>query len=267
MTLQDTSSSSADLTTNGWQISEGVLSKHWVTTLRSFTMDAVNDLKSEFEEWAKVEITSNLDYRVQQENFLRYTEKQMPKNCRNYLLGLLAVSSRLDPRFCELFSEKEFIERIAEQVKSSELYFYYPPMIRFSIPGSTTSMVPAHQDSIYGEAIKHFYTLWFALVDIIDECQGMNLYDKSHLTGEVHHPQGGAWEVYADVNLDQYEKIPLRMNAGSLVIFDPYLLHETTMAPRGQHVRYSMDLRVVTRKEHITSSYWDAQTKKVVRRD
>lgn len=264
--MDNIKSTSGDLKLNGWQIQTGCITEKWIATLQPFVQDRMNSLQKRFEEWAGVEIKSPQDYQDQQKKFKRYEDNDIPKDCRNFLMGMLDVPSRLDSRFIEMFKEDGFSEKIQDILQSKEFYCYYPPMIRFTIPGSTTSMVPVHQDAIFATNFKNFYTLWFALVDITKETPGMNLYNKSHLDGPLPHVEKGAWGFEADVDLSKYEKFPLRLKAGDLFMFDPYFLHESATNP-GPNVRFSMDLRMVTTKDDISSSYWDGQKKEVVRLD
>ncbi len=95
-----------------------------------------------------------------------------------------------------------------------------------SIPEDPISN-PLHQD-VYNYHSAHFVKFWVPLTPVNDYYGSMRIWPGSHLKGVIEPIQDDSrYPAISRSNVDEKDGVILDMKPGSLVAFDPLILHES----------------------------------------
>ena len=236
-----------------------VFEKNRLEPLREYLNGRLEKLWDRFLEWSGQGLEKNhSDYLVHSQNMKAYEARGIPKDLRHFLRGEFDVETRLSQMVRRFLSSSEF-KKVAAQIWGSEdIFFHYPPMLRFKIPQASEACVPPHQDSAYNQSLGPFLTLWLPLTTIDSEVGGVLFYEGSHHLGPLDHGPSGSWESKAHFNESLYPVFSPAMECGDLLVFIPDIVHAS--APNlssGNVVRLSIDVRVFGRAQKSKKAYYD----------
>jgi hypothetical protein len=250
----------------GWRVERGVIDPVAAVNVRDFMNRRRSRLQRRLAEWVGAPVRGVADYALHQERIGEYEQRGLPADLRHFLTGEFDLETRLDLRVLELLAGERCKRFLTSFLDSPAYYCHYPPMLRFKVKEAPTSLVPVHQDAPYNRHLMDFVVLWVPLVKIDEECGGLYVWDGSHLHGEVEHSSSGAWAHGAQADLSRYHRTHVLMDPGDILLFSPTLLHAS--APHtSRRTRYSLDLRIVRSPNDTAKSYYDPQSRTVIRRD
>ena len=180
--------------------------------------------------------------------------------------GEFDLETRTSEEILKILTAPPLLDALSGALGKPSFAFHYPPMVRFSRPGHSASRVPPHQDIAYNPHLQGaFHTLWIPFVPIDSECGGVRVYEESRSLGALAHTKRGAWEAGVSEDLSDLVHCEFPMSPGDLLLFDPFLLHES--APNtSRRIRFSLDCRFFASAETTTKSYLDPFAKRICRR-
>jgi hypothetical protein len=251
---------------NGWHCEPAILEPGVVARARDFLAARLTILHKQFEKWSGLSVTDASSYARHQQQLPLFESASIPKDLRHYLTGEFDLDTRLDACITDLLSTSRCRDFICGFLRRDCYYVHYPPMIRFKIADAPSNLVPLHQDVAYNRHLNEFVTVWVPLVDIDEECGGVIVYERSQFLPTLQHEVKGAWANRAVVDVSQFRRHHVLMQAGDALLFPPSLLHES--APhRTAHIRYSVDFRVFFNAANTKKSYYDPFTRSIRRVD
>jgi ectoine hydroxylase-related dioxygenase (phytanoyl-CoA dioxygenase family) len=252
----------SDFKTKGYQIARGLIDPK--------TIDQVREVLEEVLE-PTMDQMSALGVRVGTKNMVADINRllaspeagKIDQDLRIIMTGHYPTKIRMDTRLLEILKSPEVQNFLSSALCSANLRMHMPPMARFVYPGNSSAGVPAHQDVSYNEHLSDFMTLWVPLVDIDSECGGVTVYpgsDNAQLnTVKLNHD---IW--FDDIDVSGYEPVDCApMATGDVLIFNRFLAHKS-MANASNRIRFSLDLRFFTDRDHSDKPYLDMTTWTVI---
>ena len=252
----------SDFKTSGYQVARGLIEPKTINQTREVLEKVLEPTMDQM---------SALGVRVRTKNMVADIEKlltgleagKIDRDLRTIMTGQYPTNIRLDPRLWEIPRLPKVQDFLSFALGSTKLRMHMPPMARFVYPGNSSAGVPAHQDISYNPHMSDFITLWVPLVDIDPECGGVTVYpgsDNAQMnTKNMNH---GIW--FEDIDVSGYEPVDCApMAAGDVLIFNRFLAHKS-MANVSNRIRFSLDLRFFTDRDHSDKHYLDMTTWKVI---
>lgn len=113
-----------------------------------------------------------------------------------------------------------------------------------SLPYEEKFNNPLHQD-IYNYYSKNFFKIWAPLSEVNKNNGSMKIYEKSHELGfiEPEYKDRPDYPTINEKNTLNFDSKILDISVGSIVIFNPLLLHKT-VTNKSNHARFTLGVDI-----------------------
>jgi ectoine hydroxylase-related dioxygenase (phytanoyl-CoA dioxygenase family) len=113
-----------------------------------------------------------------------------------------------------------------------------------SLPNEEKFNNPLHQD-IYNYYSKNFFKIWAPLSEVNEKNGSMKIYEKSHEQGyiEPKYKDRPDYPTINEKNTLKFDSKILDISVGSIVIFNPLLLHKT-VTNKSNHARFTLGIDI-----------------------
>jgi ectoine hydroxylase-related dioxygenase (phytanoyl-CoA dioxygenase family) len=247
----------------GWQVFDDAIPKQTVQKVKDFLQTQVDDQVAEACREMGCPDPSQLVARTGTVTMGGQSSiDNLSKGTRDTLSGHFALQTRLARELWAIPMEQSFQSLVKSILDARRLFLHMPPTARFVLPGNDFAGVPAHQDVSYNKHMSDFVTLWVPLVDIDDECGGVEMYDGSGSVGEM---AGGEREQFwlKGVGTGGYTPIHCKLKVGDVLALNKWVIHKS-MGNRSKRTRLSIDFRLFGERDRSSKHYLDLQTMQVV---
>jgi len=240
--------------------------KSLILDLQLFLQRRLIILNRKMKSWALKNNDKVEDYSSYQKKLEEFKVKNLPDDLHHFLKGEFDLKTRLSKKLCRLFGEKNFVKKLKKKLKAETLFIHYPPMLRFKYADSPGSILPPHQDFSYSPHLKDFVTVWMPLVRINKKVGGLVMYNKSQNLTTEQDRQNKYWTFgIAEEKIRKYKKVQPTLNLGEALIFPSGFVHGSALQLDKKNNRLSIDFRIFTEKTMTSKSYFDCQSKKVIK--
>lgn len=251
----------------GWHSEENVFNSALIFECLSLLKNKHARMRTLFEEWSNTSIKSHDDYLSHEKKLLSRQYLDIPKDHRHFLTGEFDLETRLDLIWQTLLTQSEFLECVKDFLKVDKFYIHYPPMLRFKVANTQTSLTPIHQDSVYSYHLNDFITIWIPFTQVMPNRGGIQVYEGSQALGVLSHEAGEVWASKAILPENSDNKLThISVNTGDIILFPSTLVHQS--APFNySEMGFSMDIRIFIKPEYTIKSYFDPFEMKVFKVD
>ena len=174
---------------------------------------------------------------------------RVPKEIKHLLSGQFGLEVRLSEQIRQLLLHPNLVALMQSIKPCQRMRIHMPPMVRFVHPNASMSAVPAHQDLSYSPHLTQFVSIWIPFTPIKPPMGGVIFYQGAapltqlltHLSAQDQNQAKDYWIEGTPVPMG-FEPKTFELALGDLLIFDPYVLHES--APNtSSDTRLSLDIR------------------------
>lgn len=175
---------------------------------------------------------------------------QVSQDDRFLFSGVFPTQVRLDAQVEQILHCQPLIDLGKQILDCRTVFAHLPVMSRYIIPHNHMSAVPPHRDDQYNSHLSNFITVWIPLVDIDDDCGGVNFFPQSveqrQATDRVLISDANFWQE--PIAVEQLACEMPHLSVGDVLIFDPDVIHGSA-ANTSSHIRYSLDIRLFSERD------------------
>lgn len=175
---------------------------------------------------------------------------QIPRDDRFLFSGEFPTKTRLESRVEQILKCSQLNDLAKFLLECQTVFAHLPVMARYIMPHNRISAVPPHRDDQYNSHMSNFVTVWIPLVDIDEQCGGVNFYPQTpserRTTATIATRDEYFWQ--APISVENMASEMPQLSVGDILIFTPDVIHGSA-ANTSSQIRYSLDIRLFSERD------------------